>query len=210
MSLYGRVFAALYDRTLAETEAAGLRDRRAALVGQAGGRVLEVGAGTVLNLAHYAPAVEELVLTEPEAPMAARLRDRLAASSASAPARVVEAPAEALPFPAATFDTVVATLVLCTVGDPDAALGEIRRVLRPDGRLLVLEHVRAPEADVARRQDRLTPVWRHVGHGCHPNRDTAAALARTGFETGALRRGRLPKAPRFIRPTLEGVATPVS
>jgi ubiquinone/menaquinone biosynthesis C-methylase UbiE len=201
MSVKGRLFAAIYDRMLATQEEAGLRDHRRAIVSQSRGRVLEIGAGTGLNLAHYGPEATELVLTEPEEPMARRLRARLTRGE------VVEAPAERLPFADDSFDTVVSTLVLCTVPDQPRALEEIRRVLKPDGRLLFLEHVRSHDEKVARWQDRLLPAWRFVGHGCHPNRDTAAALARAGFDL-ELESWRLPKAPAIVRPAIEGVARP--
>jgi ubiquinone/menaquinone biosynthesis C-methylase UbiE len=201
MSLKSRIFAAVYDRMMAETEAAGLREHRRALVGRARGRVLEIGAGTGLNFDHYGPEVTELVLTEPVEPMARRLRARVSRG------QVVEAPADRLPFADDSFDTVVSTLVLCTVPDQPRALAEIRRVLKPGGRLLFLEHVRSHEADVAKWQDRILPIWRWFGQGCHPNRDTAAALARAGFEV-EMESWRMPKAPPIVRPVIEGVATP--
>ena len=199
MSIKGRVFAALYDRMLAGTEDAGLREHRRELLSRARGRVLEIGAGTGLNVEHYAPDVD-LVLTEPDAAMAKRLRARATRG------QVVEASADRLPFDDDSFDTVVSTLVLCTVPDPDRTLAEIRRVLKPDGRLLFLEHVRAGDPKSAKWQDRLTPVWKQIGHGCHPNRDTAAALTRAGFET-ELETWRMPKAPPIVRPVIEGAAT---
>ena len=198
MSVMGRLFAAMYDRMMEGTEEAGLRDHRRALLAQARGRVLEIGAGTGHNLELYGPEVTELVLTEPERAMVKRLRARAGARE------IVEAPAEALPFADDSFDTVVSTLVLCTVRDPDRAISEIRRVLRPDGRLLVLEHVRSEDAKLARWQDRVLPVWRFVGHGCHPNRDTAGALRANGF-TLELDAWRMPKAPPIVRPVIEGV-----
>ena len=207
MSLYARIFAAIYDRQIQALEHAGLRDRRAALLGQARGRVLEIGAGTGLNLPHYGAAVDTLVMTEPEAPMARRLRERAATLPHNAPpVEVVEAPGERLPFPDASFDTVVSTLVLCTVRDLPAALAEIRRLLAPGGRLLFLEHVRAEDPGLARWQDRLDPLWKRVGHGCRCNRDTAAALAAAGLDAERLDRGRLRKAAPIVRPTIEGVA----
>ena len=118
-----RLFAAMYDRMLAASEDAGLRERRRELVAQASGRVLEIGAGTGLNAAHYTDRVTDLVFAEPEGPMAQRLRARVVRG------KVVEAPAEGLPFPDDSFDTVVSTLVLCTVDDPGEALEEIARVL---------------------------------------------------------------------------------
>lgn len=207
MSLYGRIFAALYDRMMAASEDAGLRDKRAALLAQARGAVLEIGAGTGANAALYPEGLERLVLAEPEAPMAARLRAKSARSRPDA--EVVQASAEALPFADASFDTVVSTLVLCTVGDPARAAAELRRVLKPDGRLLVLEHVRAHDnADRARWQDRLEPVWRRIGHGCVCNRDTRAQLDAAGFDTDALAHDKLPKAAPIVRPLIRGAATP--
>src|SRR3954451_12163401 len=121
----------MYDRLMAGTEEAGLARMRAGPLAGAGGRVIEVGAGTGVNLQHYGAAAERLVLTEPEEPMARRLRDRAAASGRAA--EVVQAPAESLPFADDSFDPAVSTLALCTVGDPDRALAEISRVLRPGG-----------------------------------------------------------------------------
>lgn len=204
MSLYGRLFARFYDRAMAASEAAGLTERRAALLVEAEGRVLELGAGTGLNLSHYPARVEELVLTEPEEPMLARLQPRAAARTP--PATAVRAPAEQLPFADASFDTVVSTLTFCTVRDPAAALAEVRRVLVPGGRLLFLEHVRAEDPGTARRQDLLAPLWLRVGHGCHCNRDTLAAIETARFAVRHVDRGRFPKAPRIVRPLIAGVA----
>ncbi len=202
MSLYGRIFARFYDRVFANTEAAGLAARRAALLAGARGRVLELGAGTGLNLEHYPPGIE-LVLTEPEAPMLARLRERAADVQPSA--TIVAAPAERLPFEDASFDTVVTTLALCTVGDLAASLREVRRVLAPGGRLLFLEHVRSGEPRLARRQDRWHPLWRRFGHGCHCNRATLAAIE-AALEVVEVEHGRMPKAPRIVEPLIAGVA----
>ena len=198
MSLWGRVFAAMYDRMLSSTEEAGLRDHRRALVGRARGRVLEIGAGTGLNLDHYGPEVTELVLTEPEEPMAKRLRARVTTGE------VVGAGAEQLPFPDDSFDTVVSTLVLCTVPDQERAIAEIRRVLKPDGQLLFLEHVRSHDPKTAKWQDRLHGPWKAFGNGCHCNRDTAAALTGAGFRL-EMESWRMPKAPPIVRPVIEGV-----
>ncbi len=190
--MYSRLFAALYDSALRRGERAGMADHRRSLLAAASGRVLEIGAGTGLNLPHYPEGIE-LVLTEPDAPMARR---------AGRP--VVPASAESLPFEDATFDTVVSTLVLCTVADPARAIAEFRRVLRPGGRLLFIEHVRGEER-LARWQDRLDHPWRRIGNGCHANRDTLAALREGGFAVEA--RGDVwHRMPRLIRPLAIGTA----
>jgi ubiquinone/menaquinone biosynthesis C-methylase UbiE len=198
---WGRLFARMYDRSLAASEEAGMRDRRAELLAGATGRTLEIGAGTGLNHDLYPPSVTELVLTEPFPPMAARLRER-----ARAGVQVVEAPGEALPFPDGGFDTVVATLVLCTAPDPGAVLREAHRVLSPGGRLLFLEHVRSEDPGVARWQDRLHGPWWALGHGCHCNRDTLGALADSPLDVESCGHGQIPKAPPIVRPLIFGSA----
>ena len=205
---WGRAFAALYDRGLAGTEDAGLREMRRRLLATARGRVIEVGAGTGVNLDLYPAAVEELVLTEPDPHMARRLRARLAGSGREA--AVAEAPAEALPFPEASFDTAVATLALCTIPDPPAALAELARVLKPGGRLLFLEHVRSREPRLARWQDRLERPWRFLGDGCHCNRDTLAAIAASPLQVEEVEHGEVPKAPPIVRPLIQGAARRIS
>jgi ubiquinone/menaquinone biosynthesis C-methylase UbiE len=204
VGLYGRFFAAMYDRMLAGTEEAGLGEKRERLLSQATGKTLEIGAGTGGNLAHYPPAVGELVLTEPEEPMAKRLEAKLAEDSR--PARVVSAPAESLPFEDSSFDTVVATLVLCTVSDPQRALAEVERVLRPGGKLLFLEHVRSDDPRIARWQDRLNGIWTRVGHGCNCNRPTPALIETSQLQIEQLERGELPKSPPIVRPLVSGRA----
>lgn len=201
------IFARFYDRLLAGTEGAGLGDMRHDLLASATGRVLELGAGTGLNLEHYTGAVTELVMTEPDPHMAQRLRERLAEDpGAVRNASVVEAPAEDLPFDNDSFDTVVATLVFCTVEDPLRALTEARRVLVEGGRLLYLEHVRSESAKLARWQNRLERPWGFFAGGCHPNRDTGQLLADAGFWIDSLENDRLPKAPRIVRPMIRGIA----
>ena len=202
---WGRAFARGYDFFLLQEEKAGLREMRAELLADASGRTLEVGAGTGLNLDHWPNAVTELVLTEPFGPMADQLRAKVAASGREA--EVVEAPGEALPFPDDSFDTVALTLVLCTVPDPAAALREIARVLKPGGRFLFLEHVRAEEPGLARWQDRLHGPWYAFGHGCHCNRDTLATIKSSPLEVDSAERGAIPKAVPLVRPMLRGACT---
>jgi SAM-dependent methyltransferase len=202
---WARVFATIYDPLLAAGERAGLADHRRALLTRVRGRTLEIGSGTGLNLAHYPDGVDDLVLAEPEPAMRRRLEETL--RRGEQPGRVIDAPAERLPFADASVDTVVSTLVLCTVDAPDRALREIRRVLRPDGQLLFLEHVRSESPTLARWQDRLARPWRAFAEGCRCNRATAELIGTCGFavEAGPAEwTGMLP----IIRPLVIGRATP--
>jgi ubiquinone/menaquinone biosynthesis C-methylase UbiE len=205
VSLWGRVFAEMYESIMARSERAGLTAKRHGLLSSATGRVVEIGAGTGLNLAHYPERVAELVLTEPEEPMARHLEKRVARAHAAT--TIVRAASERLPFDDDSVDTVVSTLVLCTVPDPAATLGELRRVLRPQGRLLFLEHVRSQDPGLARWQDCLAPFWVRFGHGCHCNRDTLANIGAAGFDIGDVASDRLPAAPPIVRPLVLGSAT---
>lgn len=202
MSLYGRLFTSIYDPILALGERSGMRDLRSRTLARATGDVLEIGAGTGLNLRHYPSAVATLTLADPEPSMVARLRT-VAGSSPLTPT-IVQAGAEALPFPDASFDTVVSTLVLCTVEDVDASLAEVRRVLRPGGQLLVIEHVRSDAPGLATWQDRLHGPWKAFGYGCNCNRDTEASLAAAGFGTTGLTRSHWPKMPPIVAPIVAG------
>jgi len=204
---WGRFFAATYDRLMAKGEQGELGARREAVVSRAEGRTLELGAGTGLNLSRYGSGVTELVLTEPFEPMARRLRER-AAAEAAFPVEVVETPAERLPFADDSFDTVVATLVLCTVDDPAATLAEVDRVLKPGGRFLFFEHVRAESPRLARAQDLLHGPWYFVGHGCHDNRDTAAAIGASPLQIEDLERGEVAEMPPIVKPLIWGSARP--
>lgn len=204
MSFGGWLFAALYDRMLAGVEKAGLRERRVRLLAAARGRVLEIGAGTGANLPLYGSTVGSLTLTEPEAPMARKLAKHLREQSREAD--LIEAGAENLPWPDGQFDTVVSTLVLCTVADPLRALREVWRVLKPGGQLLFIEHVRSDEPRLAKWQDRLNGLNRIVAHGCNCNRSTHDLIIQAGFTMRSLEKGQLDKAPPFVRPLITGAA----
>lgn len=206
---WGRAFSAVYDRGFKGTEEAGLRELRRELLAQARGRVLELGAGTGLNLAHYPAEIESLTMAEPDPHMIKHLRQKLDDSGKSAEIPVVGAPAENLPFPDSSFDTVVVTLVLCTVPDPKTSLAEIKRLLAPGGQLLFLEHVRAHDDGLAKWQDRLEGPWKFLADGCRCNRDTVAAIGAAGFELGEVKNGELPQVPPLVRPLATGRATSV-
>ena len=204
MSVWGQIFAAMYDRMFARAEAAGLSAHREALITTATGDVLEIGGGTGANLPFYNGGVRTLTITEPEKPMAKRLERRMLERTPDA--TFLRAPAEDLPFNDDSFDVAVSTLVLCTVDDQPRALRELRRVLRPGGRLLFIEHVRSDDAKLARWQDRMMPLNIRIAHGCHCNRPTLDGIRDAGFEVTQLGRDSLKHAPPFIRPLLVGVA----
>lgn len=205
-ALWAPVFARLYDTAFLLAERRGFRDLRRDLVGRARGRVLELGAGTGLNLFHYPETVSELLLTEPDPYMALRLKGR--AGSSPLNTSVVEAPAEELPFDDASVDTVVATLVLCTVEDPGRALGEIARVLRPGGLLLFAEHVRSASARTAWWQERLNGAWSWYACGCQCNRDTVSTIETASFVLRDLRHDRLRWISPIVRPLVIGSCSP--
>ena len=205
----GKLLAAVYDPFMKRTEDAGLRTWRTDLLAAATGRVLEIGAGTGVNLPLYPEAVDEIVACEPDDAMRARLhraRDEYAGPSTAA-VTISDAQAESLPFEDESFDTVVATLVLCSVEDPRAAAAEVRRVLRPDGRFLFLEHV-AAEGHPARLrwQRRVEPVWKHVAGNCHLTRDSLAIIEAAGFELEEFTRASMRRALPIVRPTVRGIA----
>jgi ubiquinone/menaquinone biosynthesis C-methylase UbiE len=206
MSLYGRMFAAGYDFFMQRTEEETMAPHRRDLLSRVRGRVIEIGGGTGANLPFYGPAVEELVITEPEEPMARRLERKLSAFPAL-PARVVRAPAEALPVEDGAFDYAVSTLVLCTVDDPPRSLSELRRVLKPGGQLVFLEHVRSDDPGLAKWQDRLHGLQYLIGHGCHCNRPTLSYVKDAGFTVADVERDKTKKAPPIVQPLIAGVAS---
>jgi ubiquinone/menaquinone biosynthesis C-methylase UbiE len=204
MGIRRKFFAAVYDSQMQRAERAGLTEMRQALVAQAAGQVLEVGAGTGANLTHYGPGVSSLTVTEPDVSMMKRLERRVRAEAADTV--VLRAPAEDLPFEDDTFDVVVSTLVLCGVDDQPRALREIRRVLRPEGRLLFFEHLRSTDPKLARTQDRIN--WlNQLMVCCDCNRPTLDTISDAGFVITTLDHTSLPKAPPFARPAVMGSAT---
>lgn len=202
MSLRGRIFAAVYDPIMKPAERGALGRLRDEVVGRARGRVLEIGAGTGLNLPRYRD-VERVVAAEPEEPMRRRMYRRAAA--AGVPVEVVDAPGESLPFPDATFDTVVSTLVLCSVADPLATLKEVRRVLVPGGRFVFLEHG-GGEGRRAVWQRRLDRVWAAINAGCHLTRNVAELLPAAGLRPEEIRVLEVRPVPSIVLPFRLGTA----
>ena len=214
-ALWGRVFATVYDRAFTVAERTGFAAVRAEVTSRAEGRVLEVGAGTGLNLAHYPAAVKELILAEPDRHMAGQLRRKIEparpapggpAASGGPAVSVLEAPAERLPVEDASLDAVVCTLVLCTAPEPERALAEVARVLRPGGVFSFAEHVRADDPGLARWQDRLNRPWGWYGCGCNCNRDTVAAIESSPLNLTDVRADQLKGISPLVRPLAVGLA----
>lgn len=202
----GWLMSRMYDRFLQGAEDAGLADWRRELLRNARGAVLELGAGTGGNLELYPPGLSRLVLSEPDRHMRSILQRKLGARRW---VEVLDAPAESLPFPERSFDTVVATLVLCSVEEPARVLAEIHRVLRPGGTFLFLEHVGAPRGTWTRRgQAVLEPVWKRVAGNCHLTRDTGPLLEAAGFELAPCTEEPLPGSVALSGRSIRGVARP--
>jgi ubiquinone/menaquinone biosynthesis C-methylase UbiE len=197
-----KFFASYYERhSHDESERNFMEPLRKEIVGQARGVVLEVGTGNGLNFAFYEPErVERVEAIEPDTAMIGYAQERV--KTARIPITLTQATVEALPFADETFDSALATLVFCSVKDPKKGLSEIRRVLKPGGTLLLLEHIRAQGTIASRVQDILVPVTKLLAGNCHWNRDTARTVADAGFQIHAKRDVRSPAA-------LEGVLIPM-
>jgi ubiquinone/menaquinone biosynthesis C-methylase UbiE len=177
------------------------RDRTLA---PARGRILEIGFGTGMNLAHYPPTVRRIEAIDPDLDLDRYSRPRIAAASIAVDFHHLDA--EHLPFESERFDTVVSTFTLCSIPDVSHALREVRRVLKRGGQFLFLEHGRSPDPVVARWQDRLNAAWMPIAGGCHLNRPTRELVAGAGFAVGAIQHYYLKRTPRFVGYMTEGVA----
>jgi SAM-dependent methyltransferase len=189
------IFARFFDRVAAKDEERGQAEIRRELLAGLGGRVLELGAGNGLNFPHYPRSVAELVAVEPEA----YLRERAAEAGRAAPVpvRVVDGVGDRIPAADGSFDAAVVSGVLCSVADPDATLAELGRILRPDAQLRFYEHVRGGHPLGGRAKDAADLVWPRLMGGCHPNRDTLAAIRRAGFRVQEVRELRFPPSARL-------------
>ena len=204
MGLWARMWAAGFDYVGQRMMPVQAPHRRR-IVEDAAGDVLEIGAGTGFNFSFYRDA-KRVVAIEPGEPLRRRAERR--ARTAPVPVEVRPGNAHNLEFPDASFDTVVFSLVLCSIPDPTRALAEARRVLRPGGEVRFYEHVRAEEPQLARRQDRWERPWKAFNQGCHPNRDSVAAIERAGFVMKDVERfdESAKGMPKIVRPHAIGVA----
>ncbi len=205
MGFYNRwILPQVIELTMRQKNFAPFRERTA---GAAQGRVLEIGIGSGLNLSSYPPSVETVYGVDPSAELLAKASQRVA--NVGFPVRLLEASSEKLPLDDHSFDTVVMTFTLCSIPDVGAALVEMRRVLKPEGALLFAEHGRAPDPDVVLWQDRITPVWKHIGGGCHLNRKVDDLIQAAGFRIERLSTGYQKFAPRPFSFLYEGSARSV-
>ena len=198
--------ALFYDRVMRGVEEACLREWRAELLEQVGGHVLEIGAGTGATIDFYPAKVRRLVLSEPDPHMRKRLQVQVEQRGRD-DIDVVSGSAESIEAADESFDFAVTTLVCCSVEDLHASLREIRRVLKPGGGLVFLEHVAAESGTSRRRwQNWLTPAWRRVAGNCHLNRETERAIVDCGYQIRTIARESMRKAPPLVRPTIRGIA----
>lgn len=185
----------------------GFRRQIADLVGQAQGRVLEIGAGTGANLGFYGAGVREVVGIEPVETMLEKARRVAGGTTHGVPMVLTTGDACSLPFADCEFDTVVACLVFCTIPQPEKAASEAFRVLRPGGRLVFFEHVVSPRQSIRTWQQRVNPVWRKLACGCEITRDTRALFADAGFRYDVIDEFIHPKVPALVAPVIAGIAS---
>jgi len=182
-----------------------LHEPRDRTLGPARGRILEIGFGTGRNLRHYPPTVKRIEAIDPDLDLDRLSMPRIARAAIEVDFHHLDA--AHLPFEEARFDTVVSTFTLCSIPDVVHALGEVRRVLKPGGQFLFLEHGRSPDPSVARWQDRLNPAWMPLAGGCHLNRPMRALVEDAGLALGPAQDYYLRRTPRFVGYLTEGVAT---
>ena len=205
MGFYARhVFPHIINMAMNNKDATRLRE---AWVPQARGEVLEIGIGSGLNLPFYSSEVQHVVGVEPSL----ALQEMAAKRAATGHTRVnflLQSADEPLPLPDESIDTIVMTWTLCSIPNAPKALAEMKRVLKPDGRLLFIEHGRAPKPNVVAWQDRLTPIWKRIGGGCRLNRKIDELITAAGFQIGGLKTYYLP-GPRPMTYTYQGFAEPM-
>ncbi len=206
MSFFSWLMAKYYDKIMQDAEAKCLQDWRKALLSHLSGDVLEIGSGTGLNLNHYPDAIEHLFLVEPDARMRAKMQEKITAKN-QPKIEVLNCSAESIPLPDASCDSVVSTLVLCSVKDLKKALSEIHRILKPRGKLIFIEHVAASNNPKRLKwQLRLQPIWKIIACGCHLARQTEEAIINSGFKFEEISRQSIRGVPAIVRPSIKGVA----
>lgn len=206
MALLSWLTAKFYDKIMRDAESKCLQNWRSELLSNASGAVLEIGPGTGTNLHYYPSDITQLVLLEPNPDMRSQLTLKLS-SNTSYSIELLDGKAESIPFPDATFNTVVCTLVLCSVNNLEQALSELHRVLAPNGKLIFIEHVAATHnAPRLKWQHRMEPFWKFIASGCHLTRTTEEALIQAGFAIEKMKQQSIRGVPAIVRPSIRGVA----
>ncbi|MDA3902818.1 MAG: class I SAM-dependent methyltransferase [Desulfuromusa sp.] len=199
------LIAKSYDYAMRSTEKKCLHGWRKELLSQASGDLLEIGAGTGVNLPHYPESVTQIVLSEPDTQMRKRLQRQTVETQINR-FHITDWGADSIEMPDASFDTIVSTLVLCSVPSLETSLKEIYRLLRPNGTLLFLEHVISNHPSTLTWQHRIEPYWSFCAGNCHLTRDTAAAIHATGLQIEQLTEAPMTGTPAFVRRTIRGTA----
>ncbi|MCK5914105.1 MAG: class I SAM-dependent methyltransferase [Desulfuromusa sp.] len=203
------LIAKTYDYAMRDTEKICLQEWRGKLLAQAEGDLLEIGAGTGINISHYPEAITRIVLSEPDAQMRKQLQRRTAQIS-KYKLEITPWGAESIEMPDASFDTIVSTLVLCSVPNQKTSLKEIYRLLRPNGVLLFLEHIASDHPQTLTWQHRIEPFWSFCAGNCRLTRDTAGAIDAAGFKIEQLTEAPMTGTPAFVRRTIRGTARKVT
>lgn len=207
--IHSYLMAKSYDYAMRSTEKRCLQKWRKELLAQADGALLEIGAGTGINLPYYPDRVSQIVLSEPDAQMRKRLQHKMSQLREDR-FNITSWGAESIEMPDASFDTIVSTLVLCSVPSLKVSLTEIYRLLRPNGILLFLEHVISNHPTTRIWQHRIEPLWGLCAGNCHLTRDTAAAIQASGLKIEQLTEAPMTGAPAFVRGTIRGAARKVA
>jgi len=203
--IHSFLMAKSYDYAMRSTEKKCLHGWRKELLSQASGELLEIGAGTGVNLQHYPESVTQIVLSEPDTQMRKRLQ-RKTVETQKDRFHIVDWNADSIEMPDASFDTIVSTLVLCSVPSLETSLKEIYRLLRPNGTFLFLEHIISNHPPTLTWQRRIEPYWSFCAGNCHLTRDTAAAIHATGLQIEQLTEAPMTGTPAFVRRTIRGAA----
>lgn len=200
------LMAKIYDRSMRKAEERCLREWREGLLGDLSGDVLEIGCGTGVNLDYYPDTIKQLTVLEPDVNMRKKIREKISTKKYN-PIEILGASAEAIPVKEASYDVVVSTLVLCSVEHPDKALSEIHRVLRPNGKLIFIEHVAASNNPKRLKwQHRLEPLWKKIACGCHLTRNTEETIIKAGFKVDKITHQSIRGVPPIVRPSIKGIA----
>jgi ubiquinone/menaquinone biosynthesis C-methylase UbiE len=196
----------IYDRMMQKAESRCLHDWRSQLLKQVSGTVLEIGAGTGVNLEYYPDSANPIYLLEPDAAMQAKLQHKISTNN-NARMKIISSNAESIPLPNESCDFVVSTLVLCSVKDPQAVLAEIHRILKPNGKFIFIEHVAAQNnPDRLKWQKFIEPFWKIIACNCHLTRNTEQDIIYAGFKFISCERQSMRGVPGIVRPSIKGVA----